>query len=402
MGPKPIPKTVQSVSRNEGFGSNATSTKKRPFRGAIVAPGIKRPRNTGPFSDGSESEGAEKSDHTDTPKKPTPRHALITHQNNRLSLSSLRAKALNSSRLRSLLNKNQDSSTPHIHTQQRDVAKERKGIFAENRAQQTPAQTGPTQHILRKTPTTTENTQACSENAKPKSCFSNSLNAPTGSGHQMRDSTNTKQVRVHNYQLDPTIKSNSQQNSPFQDTAPSVRHVGNTDHRVLEASRGNPKTSKIELNNSSQTLTQAVTKVEKRTITPAVIHHSLGTVPDRPLQKSDREKPPTHLKTVKQLSTSKGSRSSVNNGGTLPRGLDVVQTCGSLNLKSSNRAPQPLTGIQVRTQSNAIKVEGAESERETTSSQDPTRSGIHTGVGTCQNKHKQDGIKERGSQKVIS
>jgi hypothetical protein len=401
MSSKPRPTTARPVSRNRGVDPNATTTRKRPFPEPMATNGIKRSRNKGPFFDGSESDSSE-GDHQKNPEKLTPKFPLATDQNNRLSLSSLRAKALNSSRLRSLLNKNQKGSTPHIHTQPEGVTREPKVSYSTNRFQQKPATISPAQQTSPKTPILSGGTPSRSEHAKPKSAIRKSLNVSAGSGHQIRGPTKLKQAQAHNYHPDPIIKTESQRSNSFQDTARLAHREDKSDRRILKTPREYTNTTKTENESLTPALIPAATNVDKKNIMLAVNHHNLDTVPNRPLQEPGK-KLAAHPKAVKSFDMPKGSQSSITMDDTfVVRRPSTVQSCESLNIKPSAKVPQPLAGTQVLMQMKGGEYEGATGDKGNPPLQAPARPGVQAGAGASQKLHKQDSAKEIASQKALS
>jgi hypothetical protein len=394
MFPISKPTAAQPVPRKKDGHSSATATRKRSLAEPTTTAGVKRSKNAGPFFDESESDSTENG-YEDT-RKTTSSPLLRNHRSNRLSLSSLQAKALNSSRLRALINKTQNGPAPHNRIQREDDAKPQNFTSSVDRIQQIPTTSDPIKQQLPSRSTLVGSASARSGDTKPRSSATKSLDVHAASGQQVRDSARTRQTQTHSPHPGSIIKSESLQKNSFTGTTSSDRHLSNVDRTTLGTFKEDTNVTKTENNRPVSRMESATTTAHK-SFTPKVVQHSLETGTIRPLQKPGFGKAPAHRNTKRECETTK---EIPLNTTTSPRKLSVVQSRDGSNFRSTVGAPQPPAHTHVHTE---MKVEASRSAENVNSAQvtpQPVRRGVQIGAGANQKLREQINSEELASQKV--
>jgi hypothetical protein len=395
MFPISKPTTAQPVPRKKDGHSSATATRKRSLAEPTTTTGLKRSKNAGPFFDESESDSTE-NDCEDT-RRTTSSPLLRNHQSNILSLSSLRAKALNSSRLRALINKDQDGPALHNRIQRGDEAKPQNFTSSVDRFQQMPTKLDPIQQQLPSRSALVGSTSARSGDTKPRSSATKSLNVHAASGQQVRDSTRMMQAQTRSPHPGSIIISESLQKNPFTDTALSHRRLTNVDRTTLRTSKEDTNIIKTENDRTVPRRESAATTAHEG-FTPRVVQHSLETGTIRPLQKPGFGKAPAHWTTKRESETTKEIPLNTTMS---PRKLSVVQSRDGSDFKSTVGDPQPPAHTHVHTE---MKVEASQSAEDDSSIQvmpQPVRHGVQTGAGANQKLREQINSEQLASQKVF-
>jgi hypothetical protein len=395
MFPISKPTAAQPVPRKKDGHYSATATRKRSLAEPTTTAGVKRSKNAGPFFDESESDSTENG-YEDT-RKTTSSPLLRNRQSKRLSLSSLQAKALNSSRLRALINKTQNGPAPHNRIQREDDAKPQNFTSSVDRLQQMPTTPDPIQQQLPSRSTLVGSASARSGDTKPRSSATKSHDVHAASGQQVHDSARTRQAQTRSPHPGSIIKSESLQKNSFTNTASSDRHLSNVGRTTLRTFKEDTKINKTENNGAASRMGSAATTAHK-SFTPKVVQHSLETGTIRPLQKPGFEKAPAHWTTKRECEMTKEIPLDTT---TSPRKLSVVQSRDGSNFKSTVGAPQPPAHTHVYTE---MKVEASRSAENASSVQvapQPIRRGVQTGAGANQRLHEQRNPEELASQKVF-
>jgi hypothetical protein len=395
MFPISKPTAAQPVPRKKDGHSSATATKKRPLAEPTTTVGVKRSKNAGPFFDESESDSTENG-YEDT-RKTTSSPLLRNHRSNRLSLSSLQAKALNSSRLRALINKAQNGPAPHNRIQREDDAKPQNSTSSVDGFQQKLTKLDPIQQQLPSRSALVGSASARGGDTKPRSSATKSLDVQAASGKQVRDSARTMQAQTRSPHPGSIIKSESLQKNSFTDTALTNRHLSNVDRSTLRTPKEGTKTTKTE-NDRTTLIMKTATTTAHKSFTPKVVQHSLETGTIRPLQKPGFGKAPAHWNTKRECETTKEIPSNTT---TSPRKMSIVQSRDGSNFKSTVGAPQPPAHTHVHTE---MKVEASRSLENASSVQvapQPIRRGVQTGAGANQKLREQINSEELASHKVF-
>jgi hypothetical protein len=394
MFPISKPTAAQPVPRKKDGHSSATATRKRSLAEPTTTAGVKRSRNAGPFFDESESDSTENG-YEDT-RKTTSSPLLRNRQSNRLSLSSLQAKALNSSRLRALINKTPNGPAPHNRIQREDDAKPQNFTSSVNGFQQKLTKLDPIQQQLPSRSALVGSASARSGDTKPRSSATKSLDVPTASGQQVRDSARMRQAQTRSPHPGSIIISESLQKKSFTDTASSDRRLSNVDRNPLRTPKEGTNITKTE-NDRTASRMESATITAHKNFTPKVAQHFLETGTIRPLQKPGFGKAPAHWNTKRERETTK---EIPLNTTTSPRKLSVVQSRDGSNFKSTVGAPQPSAHTHVHTE---MKVEASQSAEDESSIQvmpQPVRHGVQTGAGANQKLREQINSEEFASRKV--
>jgi hypothetical protein len=394
MFPISKPTAAQPVPRKKDGHSSATATRKRSLAEPTTTAGVKRSKNAGPFFDESESDSTENG-YEDT-RKTTSSPLLRNRQSKRLSLSSLQAKALNSSRLRALINKTQNGPAPHNRVQREDDAKPQNFASSVDGFQQKLTKLDPIQKQLPSRSALVGSASARSGNTKPRSSATKSLAVHTDSGKQMRDSAGMRQAQTRSPHPGSIIISESLQKKSFTDTASSDRRLSNIDRNPLRTPKEGTDITKTENDKTVPRMEPAATTAHK-SFTPKVVQHSLGTGTIRPLQKPGFGKAPAHCNTKREFETTKGI--SLNTT-TSPRKLSVVQSRDGSNFKSTVGAPQPPAHTHVHTEMKAEASQSVEDDSSIQVTPQPVRRGVQTGAGANQKLREQINSEELASQKV--
>jgi hypothetical protein len=395
MVPKSKPTTIQPVLRKKDGHSSTTTTRKRPLPEPTTTAGLKRSKNAGPFFDESESDSTENG-YEDT-RKTTSSPLLRNHQSNRLSLSSLRAKALNSSRLRALINKGQDGPAPHNRIQQGDDAKPQNFTSSVDGFQQKPIKLDPIQKQLPSYSALVGSASARSGDTKPRSSVTKSLNVHAASGQQVHDSARMRQAQACSPYPGTIIKSESLHKNTFMDTASSDRRLSNVDRINLRTSKEYTNITKTENDRTVSRMELAATTAHKG-FTPKVVQHSLETGTIRPLQKPGFGKAPAHWTTKRESETTK---EIPLNTTTSPRKLSVVQSRDGSNFKSTVGAPRPPAHAHVHTEMKVEASQSAENDSSVQVTPQPVRQRVQTGAGANQKLREQINSEGLASQKVF-
>jgi hypothetical protein len=391
MLPVSKPTTAQSVSRKKDGYSSATATRKRSLAEPTTTTGPKRSKNTGPFFDESESDDTENG-YEDTPRTISS-PILRNHPSNRLSLSSLRAKALSSSRLRALINKNQDAPALHNRIQRGNEAKPQNFTSSVDSFQQMPTKLDTIQQQLPPHSALVGSSSARSGGTKPKSPATKSLNVHAASGP---DSARMRQAQTCSPHPGSIIKSESLQKNSITNTAPSARHLSNVDRTTLRTSKENTNITKNENGRTIPTMKPPATNAHKN-LTHAVFQHPVETNTIWPLQKPGFEKAPAHWTKKRECETTK---KIPLNTTTSPRKLSVVQSREGLNFNSTARVPQPSAHAQVHTEMKVEAIRSAEDDNSVQVTPQPVRHDVQTGTEANQRLHGQKNSKEFAGQKV--
>jgi hypothetical protein len=394
MFPISKPTAAQPIPRKKDGHSSATATRKRSLAEPTTTAGVKRPKNAGPFFDESESDSTENG-YEDTRKtKSSP--LLRNHRSNRLSLSSLQAKALNSSRLRALINKTQNGPAPHSRIQREDDAKPQNFTPSVDRLQQMPTKPDPIQQQLPSRSTLVGSASARSGDTKPRSSATKCLNVHAASGQQVRDSARTRQAQAHSPHPGSVIKSESLLKNSLTDTASTNRHLSNVDRTTLRTPKEGTKTTKTE-NDRTTLIMKTATTTAHKSFTPKVVQRSLETGTIRPLQKPGFGKAPAHWTTKRVCETTK---EIPLNTTTSPRKLSVVQSRDGSNFKSTVGAPQPPAHTHVHTETKVEASRSAENASSVQVTPQPIRHGVQAGAEANQRLHEQRNPEEFASKKV--
>jgi hypothetical protein len=394
MFPISKPTAAQPVPRKRDGHSSATATRKRSLAEPTTTAGVKRSKNAGPFFDESESDSTENG-YEDT-RKTTSSPLLRNRQSNRLSLSSLQAKALNSSRLRALINKTQNGPAPHNRIEREDDAKPQNFTSSVNGFQQKLTKLDPIQQQLPSRSALVGSASARSGDTKPRSSATKSLDVHAASGQQVRDSARTRQAQTRSPHPGSIIKSESLQKNSFTDTASSDRRLNNADGTTLRTFKEDTKITKTENDRTVPRMEPAATTAHK-SFTPKVVQHSLETGTIRPLQKPGFGKAPARWATKRESETTK---EIPLNTTTSPRKLSVVQTRDGSNFKSTVGAPQPPAHTHVHTEMKVEASRSAENDSSVQVAPQPICRGVQTGAGANQKLREQINSEELASQKV--
>jgi hypothetical protein len=393
MFPISKPTAAQPVPRKKDGHYSATATRKRSLAEPTTTAGVKRSKNAGPFFDESESDSTENG-YEDT-RKTTSSPLLRNRQSNRLSLSSLQAKALNSSRLRALINKTQNGPAPHNRIQREDDAKPQNFTSSVDGFQQKLTKLDPIQQQLPSRSALVGSASARSGDTKPRSSTTKSLDVPTASGQQVCDSARIRQAQTRSPHPGSIIISESLQKKSFTDTASSDRRLSNLDHNPLRIPREGSNTTKTE-NDRTVSRTNPATITANKSFTPKVVQHSLETGTIRPLQKLGFGKAPAHWNTKRECETKK----EIPLNTTTSRKLSVVQSRDGSNFKSTVGAPQPPAHAHVHAEMKFEASRSAENASSVQVAPQPIRHDVQTGAGANQKLREQINSEELASQKV--